>query len=375
MLLSGPAGRVAIERKFTETDFGTGSRPRLRPADPSYAPQHCNGAYRIQAGRSTRCSLTEIGARYWERLPDLFARPGDRDHTPCSFGPDYQLARNALAAAQTPNGAFNPGGGHALVLYDARNPAFQAGGSADAQWEAAQSACLVPGLLRRLTWQRFAERIAAAPELMWLTESLKEKYSFYRTPSLFLRYLEARGIPVVDVPASTSADSDIEAADACERAARGRYKGNAIGNAQNLLVRNILSRLGDEQFSEADWRRQIEAFGNRCAYCGADGELLMDHVIPINKQALGEHRIGNLVPSCQPCNAKKGARDFREFLSHAPNRIAAIETHMSKHDYTPLGDSEAVRQIAELAHQDVRQLADRYVAIINTVLRKDRGDS
>lgn len=71
--------------------------------------------------------------------------------------------------------------------------------------------------------------------------------------SLFLRYLEARGIPVVDVPTSASANADIEAVDACERAARGRYKGNAIGNAQNLLVRNILSRLGDEQFSEADW--------------------------------------------------------------------------------------------------------------------------
>ena len=178
VLLSGPAGRVAIECKFTETDFGTCSRPRLRPADPSYATQHCDGAYHVQAGRTTRCSLTEIGARYWERLPDLFAWPADRDHTPCPFGLVYQLARNALAATQTPDGAFDPGGGHALVLYDARNPALQAGGKADAQWEAAQSACLVPGLLRRLTWQRFAEHTAAAPELMWLTEGLKEKYGF-----------------------------------------------------------------------------------------------------------------------------------------------------------------------------------------------------
>jgi hypothetical protein len=44
---------------------------------------------------------------------------------------------------------------------------------------------------------------------------------------------------------------------------------------------------------------------------------------------------------------------------------------MTKHAYTPIGDNEKLRQIIELAHQDVRQLADRYVAIINTVLHDD----
>lgn len=96
----------------------------------------------------------------------------------------------------------------------------------------------------------------------------------------------------------------------------------------------------------------------------------MDHAVPINKQALGEHRIGNLVPSCHDCNAKKGAQNFHEFLSHDPDRIAAIEAHMKKHDYVPLGENEEVRQIVELAHQDVRQLADRYVTIINNALSR-----
>jgi len=42
----------------------------------------------------------------------------------------------------------------------------------------------------------------------------------------------------------------------------GRYKGNAIGNAQNALVRNILSRLGDEAFSAEDWQQVIDDFAN-----------------------------------------------------------------------------------------------------------------
>lgn len=161
---------------------------------------------------------------------------------------------------------------------------------------------------------------------------------------------------------------DEAAPDAAARAARGRHKGNAIGNAQNHLVRNILSRLGKERFSAAQWQAIIDAFSGACAYCGVDGALVMDHVVPINKQALGEHRLGNLVPSCPACNARKAERDFREFLADDPVRIAAIEAHMKTHGYHPIGDHAQLRAIIDLAHQDVRDLADRYVAIINTVL-------
>lgn len=47
-----------------------------------------------------------------------------------------------------------------------------------------------------------------------------------------------------------------------------RYRGNAIDNAQNLLVRNILSNLGTEQFSEEDWQETKAYFNHQCAYCG-----------------------------------------------------------------------------------------------------------
>ncbi|WP_143267553.1 HNH endonuclease [Aquimixticola soesokkakensis] len=183
---------------------------------------------------------------------------------------------------------------------------------------------------------------------------------------LLLRYLAGKGIPA-DFQSET-ATSDALPPDVSIRPARGRYKGNAIGNAQNYLVRNILSRLGDEQFNALQWQAVVDAFGRACAYCGAEGDLVMDHVVPINKQALGEHRLGNLVPSCRACNARKAERDFREFLADDPVRVATIEAHMTSHGYEPIGDHAQLRTIIELAHQDVRNLADRYVAIINTVL-------
>lgn len=50
------------------------------------------------------------------------------------------------------------------------------------------------------------------------------------------------------------------------------------------------------------WRRWVE-FGHRCAYCGAEGDLQVEHVIPISKG--GEHHLGNIVPACSTCNYSK----------------------------------------------------------------------
>ena len=99
----------------------------------------------------------------------------------------------------------------------------------------------------------------------------------------------------------------------------------------------------------------------------------MEHVIPINRTSLGEHRLGNLVPACRSCNAKKADQDYRAFLAQETDRIAAIEAHMAKHDYVPIGENQRLRQIIELAHQDVRQLADRYAAIVDTMF-EDQED-
>jgi len=165
VMLSRPDQRVAIECKFMEGEFGTCSRPRLRPSDASYSAQHCDGNYGAQAGRVERCALTAIGVQYWDHLPQLFDWPADHDHEPCPFGYTYQLARNALAAVVKSDGTIDTARGHALIVYDARNPAFQAGGIADKQWEAALAACLVTGLMRRLSWQRLLSFIGAAPDL------------------------------------------------------------------------------------------------------------------------------------------------------------------------------------------------------------------
>ena len=94
----------------------------------------------------------------------------------------------------------------------------------------------------------------------------------------------------------------------------------------------------------------------------------MDHGVPINKTCLGEHKLGNLIPSCKQCNDDNHYADFKEFLGDNIEQIAKIEAYMASRNYTPLGDNEHIKMIIQQAHEEVAALARRYFAIINTVL-------
>ena len=63
------------------------------------------------------------------------------------------------------------------------------------------------------------------------------------------------------------------------------------------------------------WRRWVQ-FDHCCAYCGVDGDLQMEHVIPISKG--GEHHLGNIVPACQRCNYSKHTREVQAWYRAQP---------------------------------------------------------
>jgi 5-methylcytosine-specific restriction endonuclease McrA len=55
--------------------------------------------------------------------------------------------------------------------------------------------------------------------------------------------------------------------------------------------------------SDREWARLFARHNNKCAYCGGDGPLAKDHIIPVTRG--GRHAIGNFVPCCVPCNSSK----------------------------------------------------------------------
>jgi hypothetical protein len=98
------------------------------------------------------------------------------DHRPCPLELTYQLVRNVLAAVVQDAEVLNPNIGHALVVYDARNPAFHPGGLADLQWWTTVSALRHPRVLRRVSWQKVAAHLDQYSDLGWLTKGLRDKY-------------------------------------------------------------------------------------------------------------------------------------------------------------------------------------------------------
>jgi len=168
--------RVAIECKFTEAEVGTCSRPGLRPADSNYESDHCNGAYTRQRSRNSRCSLTEAGVLYWRFIPGLFSWNSDQDLIPCPLAANYQLVRNIIAAGLNPNGEVNINSGHAVLIYDVRNPAFQKGGQGFIAFMETQRDLREPAMLRKCSWQRITRHMRDRGVLPWLTGQLEAKY-------------------------------------------------------------------------------------------------------------------------------------------------------------------------------------------------------
>lgn len=66
------------------------------------------------------------------------------------------------------------------------------------------------------------------------------------------------------------------------------------------------ARIRRQRWTDRDIRRLLNRYNRCCAWCGVPlEEWHLDHVIPLSRG--GVHSIGNLVPSCPPCNQRKQA--------------------------------------------------------------------
>lgn len=73
-------------------------------------------------------------------------------------------------------------------------------------------------------------------------------------------------------------------------------------------------------FTSGEWTILKDEFAGRCAYCGEiPARLSRDHVIPVS--AGGAHTYTNIVPACQSCNSKKGARLLSEWADSHPELV------------------------------------------------------
>jgi hypothetical protein len=64
----------------------------------------------------------------------------------------------------------------AVLLYDARNPAFLLGGAGYVAFDQARAALRTAGMLQRCSWQAVIRGLRSDPALAWLTDRLLQKY-------------------------------------------------------------------------------------------------------------------------------------------------------------------------------------------------------
>jgi len=168
--------KIAIECKFTEADFGHCSRPSLKEKDSTYETEYCNRSYTCQNGRKSRCSLTEIGVKYWQYIPDIFTWKTDKDLSLCPLFHNYQIVRNVLAACVKPDGKVSLKNGHSVIIYDERNPAFKDKGLCITAYNETQNALKNHEILKKCSWQQITDIMRVNKILPWLTRQLEDKY-------------------------------------------------------------------------------------------------------------------------------------------------------------------------------------------------------
>ena len=102
-------------------------------------------------------------------------------------------------------------------------------------------------------------------------------------------------------------------------------------------------------------------FNDCCAYCGTvlNPDLAtLDHLIPLNRSALGLHAWGNVVACCRNCNKEKHYKNWLDFLPvKAGDELCArqnrIEDFVKFYRYSPeLG----LHTIAQNLYQDVGEV-------------------
>ena len=137
-----------------------------------------------------------------------------------------------------------------------------------------------------------------------------------------------------------------------------------ISDVSNFAVRIFLQEMGKfhdqakgfPAYSKKHFPEVKEFFSNECCFCGdSKSKLTGDHLVPINKSALGLEAWGNIVPACSDCNSTKHSKDWETFLNgiageSSEKRRKKIKDFIVKYDYSP--DVSSIRIAVEELYEE-----------------------
>lgn len=86
-------------------------------------------------------------------------------------------------------------------------------------------------------------------------------------------------------------------------------------NSVNTARRRARLAAAEGSFTTAEFEALVEASGSCCTYCGVEGRMTADHIIPLSRG--GSNDIANITPACLSCNCRKGAKTADEYMAVA----------------------------------------------------------
>ncbi|HEV8515920.1 MAG TPA: HNH endonuclease [Cyclobacteriaceae bacterium] len=141
----------------------------------------------------------------------------------------------------------------------------------------------------------------------------------------------------------------------------------------NSAIRIFLQKVGEfydktrgfEKFTPTKKQAMelLVYFNNKCCYCGEEITLKdysQDHIIPMNKEHLGLHAWGNVIPCCRRCNNAKQQKNWEPFLKQKSDekefnqRKSLITLFIKEKKYDPALD---LNKIAGNLYEDIGEVA------------------
>ncbi len=112
--------------------------------------------------------------------------------------------------------------------------------------------------------------------------------------------------------------------------------GNEYGDAQNIAVRvflNQFSKKFNTFFDDEYKQKTLKYFNYQCPYSGediSDGNFVMDHIVPFNRECCGLHVYGNILLVTKEANKNKHHHSLEKFLKNEPERLEKIKRFMEE---------------------------------------------
>ena len=162
--------------------------------------------------------------------------------------------------------------------------------------------------------------------------------------------------------------SFLAARSTCALVAMARSKSDISNSAIRIFLQEVGKYYdearGFEPFGPkvAQKDELLDFFGSKCCFCNADitrKSLSQDHLIPMNKTALGLHAWGNVVPCCSNCNNEKQQRPWQEFLKHKNSiqyeeKLELINSFVTAKKYDP---NLNLHEYADNLYEDIGEVA------------------